>query len=193
MTTNYMDDPFSRDLKRIETARRMVWHQARTQTVTQYTGITRNRLATLRRRWGVPEDTRRRGPAPSSLTVFVHSPQARSEAAAIATVCIAFQAMPPHAINGRTPALPSLALADRLLEAYEAYRAAVPDSEIEFEELLLLVRELAEGKLIELGICRGCKSVILVLRYGTSRRTCLHCDRHRAGNPAGEPEIDEDA
>ena len=39
--------------ERIEVARRMVCHQARTQTITHYTNLTRNRLATLRRRWSV--------------------------------------------------------------------------------------------------------------------------------------------
>jgi len=71
---NYMDDPFSRDLKRIEVARRMVSHQVSTQTIVDYTGLTRNRLATLRRRWCVAEDSRRRGLRRRSIGVLLRTP-----------------------------------------------------------------------------------------------------------------------
>jgi hypothetical protein len=172
---NFMDDPFSRDLKRIEVARRMVCHQARTQTITLYTNLTRNRLATLRRRWCVNQNARRRGPPPRSIAVFLRTPRARSEAAAIASLCIAFDALPIRSSTG-SDARPALVLADRLCETYEAYRACVPDSRIEFEELLLLATELAKGDMVRLTTCRGCKGAMLVLTYEAPRRTCLHCD-----------------
>jgi hypothetical protein len=171
----FMDDPFSRDLKRIEIARRMVCHQARTQTITQYTNITRNRLAALRRRWCVSPEMRRRGPPPRSIATFLRTPRARSEAAAIASLCIAFDALPIPSTAGTKAARPPLVLADRLCETYEAYLACVPESKIEFEELLLLAHELSTGDTVRFGLCKGCKSAVLILTYEPTRRNCSHC------------------
>jgi hypothetical protein len=176
---NYMEDPFSRDLRRIEVARRMVLHQVRTQTIVDYTSLTRNRLATLRRRWCVAENSRRRGPPPRSIAVFLRTPWARSEAAAIISLCIAFDALPQQLSKDRA-AYPPLVMADRLCEAFEAFRTWIPNSPIEFEELLLLANELATGNRIKLSTCRGCKSAILIFRNGIPRGTCPHCDRHGA-------------
>ncbi len=172
---NEIDDPFSRDQMRIEVARRMICHQARTQTITRYTNLTRNRLATLRRRWSVSQDTRRRGPPPRSIAIFLRTPRARSEAAAIATMCINFDALPIRLLKGGAEARPPLMLADRLCETYEAYRACVPDSKIEFEELLLLAQELAKGDLVKLTTCKGCNAAIVLLTCEAPRRTCSHC------------------
>lgn len=176
---NYMDDPFGRDLRRIEVARRMVLHQARTQNIVRYTCLTRNRLATLRRRWCVPDESRRRGPPPRSLSAFLRTPHARSEAAAVISLCVALEAMPSQS-NSAVSAPPRLEIADRLCEAFEAFQMWIPDSTIEFEDLLLLANELATGNLIKLSTCRGCKSAILIFTSGIPRGTCLHCDRHGA-------------
>jgi hypothetical protein len=177
---NYTDDPFSRDLKRIEVARRMVLHQARTQTIVNFTNLTRNRLATLRRRWCVPDDSRRRGPPPRSLGAFLRTPWARSEAAAIISLCLALEALPNRSSNSEAAAITRLEIADRLCEVYEAFRTWIPNSTIEFEELLLLATELANGNLIKLSTCRGCKSATLIFACGIPRRNCPHCDRYGA-------------
>ncbi len=177
---NNLDDPFGRDLKRIEVARRMVLHQARTQTVVSYTRLTRNRLATLRRRWCVPNALRRRGPPPRSLGAFLRTPGARSEAAAIISLCIALEALPNPAAKSESSAFPRLEMADRLCEAFEAFRTWIPGSTIEFEEMLLLANELATGNVVKLSTCRGCKSAMLIFKFGTPRGNCVHCDRHGA-------------
>jgi hypothetical protein len=173
---NEMDDPFCRDRMRIEVARRLVCHQARTQTITHFTNLTRNRLATLRRRWSVSQDTRRRGPPPRSIAIFLRTPRARNEAAALATMCINFDALPIRSLTGAVEARPPLILADRLCETYEAYRACVPDSKIEFEELLLLAQEIAKGEMVKLSTCKGCNAAFLILTYEAPRRTCSHCE-----------------
>ena len=173
---NEMDDPFSRDQMRIEVARRMVCHQARTQTITHYTNLTRNRLATLRRRWSVSQDMRRRGPPPRSIAIFLRTPRARSEAAAMAAMCINFDALPIRFLAGGGEARPPLVEAARYCETFEAYRACVPDSKIEFEELLLLAQELAKGDLVKLTTCKGCNAAIVLLTCEAPRRTCSHCD-----------------
>jgi hypothetical protein len=172
---NFMDDPFSRDLKRIEVARRMVSHQVRTQTIVDYTSLTRNCLATLRRRWCVAEDSRRRGPPPRSIGVLLRTPRARSEAAAVISLCIAFEALPGN-VNSEVGTRPRLMIADRLCEALETLRTWIPHSTVEFEELLLLATELATGDLVELSHCRACRCVILSLKEEVTSCLCVHCE-----------------
>jgi hypothetical protein len=70
-----------------------------------------------------------------------------------------------------------LVAAARYCETFEAYRACVPDSKIEFEEMLLLTYELAKGELVKLNTCTGCNAAILLLTCEKPRRTCSHCDR----------------
>lgn len=170
-------DSFSRDLKRIEVARRMVSHHVRTQTIVDYTSLTRNRLATLRRRWCVSEGTRRRGPPPRSVELFLRTARARSEGAAIVSICIAFGALPRY-LHCQAGVQPRLDIADRLCEAFEAFRTCIPHSTFDFEELLLLARELEAGVLLEISNCRVCKCMILSLKLELPIHVCVHCAGH---------------
>ena len=51
-------------------ALRLMAHQARTGTISAMTSLSRHQREALRQRWGITEDTRRRGPSPSSLGRF---------------------------------------------------------------------------------------------------------------------------
>ena len=117
----------------------MILHQASTQTITRYPispEIASRRCAGA----GPSSQTSASRPAAArSIAIFVWTPRARSEAAAMATMCINFDALPIGLLKGGAEARPPLMLADdRLCETYKAYRACVPDSKIEFEEMLLL-------------------------------------------------------
>jgi hypothetical protein len=111
------------------------------------------------------------------MAVFLRTPWARSEAAAIISLCIAFDALPQQVSKDRA-AHPPLVMADRLCEAFEAFRTWIPQSKIEFEELLLLTTALGSGDLIKLSTCSDCKSAVLILRYEKARSMCLHCNRY---------------
>jgi hypothetical protein len=52
---------------------RLLSHGARHQTVQEWSGLTRDQLVTLRRRWSITAEDRRRGPSPSSFEVFFGS------------------------------------------------------------------------------------------------------------------------
>jgi len=162
-------DPLSRDLKRIELARRLLSHQVRTQTITRLTGMTRNRLATLRRRLMIGDTDRRRGPPPSSFNVFLRTSHARSEGAAIVSLCRSFDAVPElYCIPAKKHGV-DLHAAERLCDAYEAYRACRPATDVELEEVVLLLAGLAQGDIIELVRCKGCKCANLVSRVDGTR------------------------
>jgi hypothetical protein len=176
-----MDDSvLQRETRRLELARRLLSHGVRTRIIGQLTGLTRNRLATLRRRLGVPDRTRRRGPTPSSLDRFLREPLARSEAAAVTALCTAFDLPALERERSLMPAaFISLNYGERLCESYEAYRACYPRTKVELEELIMLRSRLAKGGRIELGKCRTCRCLVLIDRFN-GQRNCWHCDT--AGN-----------
>src|SRR6266404_3113022 len=68
MRPQLQDDPILRESRRATLARRLISHGVRTEMIGRLTGLTRSRLATLRRRLMVADETRLRGPAPSLRT-----------------------------------------------------------------------------------------------------------------------------
>ena len=167
------DDSVIRELRSFELARRLIFHEVRTQTISKLTGLSRNRLETLRRRLMVSEDARRRGPPPRSLDVFLRTSRGRTEAAALAALFPLFKR--PTSIKTST----SLDDGEQACDIYDAYLAYYPQSNVRFEELILLKRGLAKGDLVELGLCRVCKGLIIHNRLDRCRHTCSHCEYSR--------------
>jgi hypothetical protein len=87
-------DGARRDSRRYQLALRLMAHQARTGTISAITSLSRHQQEALRQRWGVAENTRRRGPSPTSLGRFTHSPRARSEGAVLAIFCRIYGLLP---------------------------------------------------------------------------------------------------
>lgn len=184
------DDPVAREHRRAELAKRLISHEVRTKTITHLTGLSRNRLATLRRRLGVPDEDRRRGPARYSLKVFLADAAAKTEGAALAALCVISNVpIGPYEAVARE-ALDGLAFGERLCEVFEAYGACFPGTELKFEELMLLRNRLSKGDAMELGKCRRCRCLILVNRLKPSQRTCQHCATQPSGDAPsdGSPE-----
>jgi hypothetical protein len=170
MDAHRNDDSVAREIRRFELARRLIFHEARTQTISKLTGLSRNRLATLRRRLMVSDDARRRGPPPRSLDVLLRTARGRTEGAAVAALFPLFK----RSTSIKAPSL--LDDGEQACDIYDAYLAYHPQSNVRFEELMLLKRSLAKGDLVELGLCRVCKGLIMNSRYDRRRSTCSHCD-----------------
>jgi hypothetical protein len=169
------DELRPRDVRRYQLALRLMAHQARTRTISAMTSLSRHQLATLRRRWRVTQEMRYPGPSPRSLAAFLHSPQARSEGALLAVLCRALKILPGRSRTEAGRGFLSLESGEGLCELYEAYRACFPGSELEFEEVLSLIRGLAESEVIELGSCGACGATILIDRLATHRHRCTYC------------------
>lgn len=169
MDAHRNDDSVAREIRCVELARRLIFHEARTQTISKLTGLSRNRLATLRRRLMVSEDARHRGP-PRSLDVFLRTSRGRTEGAAVAALFPLFRN--PTSIKRST----SLDEGEQACDIYDAYLAYYPQSNVRFEDLMLLKNSLAKGDLLELGLCRVCKGLIMNNRFDRFRHTCSHCD-----------------
>jgi Flagellar transcriptional activator (FlhC) len=164
------DDSVIRELRCFELARRLIFHEVRTETISKLTGLSRNRLATLRRRLMVSDDARHRGPSPRSLDVLLRTSRGRTEGAALAALFPLFKN--PTAVKATT----SLDEGEQACAIYDAYLAYYPQSTVQFEELMLLKRSLAKGDLVELGLCRLCKGLIINHRIDDYRPTCSHCE-----------------
>src|SRR5277367_4447352 len=170
MDAHREDDSVIRELRCFDLARRLIFHEVRTETISKLTGLSRNRLETLRRRLMVSEDARPRGPPPRSLDVFLRTSRGRTEAAALAALFPLFKS--PTSMKPAT----SLDDGEQACEIYDAYLAYYPQSIVRFEELMLLKRSLAKGDLVELGLCRSCGGLIINNGIDGSRHTCAHCE-----------------
>jgi len=170
MDAHRIDDSVIRQLRCLELARRLIFHEVRTVTIGKITGLSRNRLAALRRRLKVSEDARHRGPPPRSLDVLLRTARGRTEGAALAALFPLFKST--RSIKPST----TLDDGEESCDIYDAYLAYYPQSNVRFEELMLLKKSLAKGDLVELGLCRLCKGLIINNRRDCARSTCSHCD-----------------
>lgn len=180
-----------RDSRRYQLALRLLAYQARTQTISAMTSLSRHQQERLRWRWRIPETTRRRGPSPSSLDRFTHSPRARAEGASLAAFCRYYELLPLTNVEGvPRRKLLTLEVGERLCDTYEAYRACLPRSDLEIEELLSLALGIAENDVIGLGRCDSCSGTVIIDRLAPNRPSCAHCNRgHNESSATGEQQI----
>jgi hypothetical protein len=178
-----MDDPGDRDLRRLELARRLVGHEARTQHVLSLTGYTKRQFDYLRQRWGVEEDSRPRGQTYISFTRFFTSARLRTEAAVAGAM---FRMFRSAAAKSPRRAPSRFNLGELLCEVYEGLHASFPGSIIKFDQLHLLASGILKGEAIGLGNC-GCGATILVdLLLASRRRICWACQRKRRDGQSDE-------
>ncbi len=172
------NDRYSRDLRSIDLARRMLDHEARTQTIRAWTGLTGERVRNLSRSHGSrasPVARRLRGPSPSCLPALLATARARQEAAAAAGLCRVLQVFPEKTDPNPRIALPGLVRGERLLAAFEIFREAIPQARLTLEQLVFLVLVLAEGKSCRIDHCTRCHATILIDRLGAPRVLCGFC------------------
>src|ERR1700723_1910092 len=85
------DSALQREDRRVALGSPLLSPGLRPKITSPLTGLPRNQLETLRHRLGVPSRTRRRGPTPSSLDMFLKEPVVRCEGAALVALCGAFE------------------------------------------------------------------------------------------------------
>jgi hypothetical protein len=170
---------YSRDLRSIELARRMLRLEARTETICDWTGLTGDRVRNLSRvlaREGVSCcASRQRGPSPRKFSALMESPCLRKEAPAIAGLCRVFDVIPAEPRPDARTTLPGVVRGERLCDALELFRQIIPGARITLEKLVLLVFTVAAGDTWTLEFCAGCQATILIDRLELSRRLCSCC------------------
>lgn len=174
-----LDVDLTKELRRCYLALSFLRRHVRTNTICEWTGLSRARVDKIRKAhvYEFPAQTLTRpsGPAPEKLCEFLRSPRMRSEAAALGGLCRAFGAIPLESVPDARRYLPSVSRGEHLCWIYDLYRALVPSAAMTVEQLISLVTSLADGESHEIGKCLACSAAILVDPLGRSRRICMHC------------------
>jgi hypothetical protein len=179
------DDQIGRYFRRRQLGLRLLSHGARPQTVRDWSGLTRDQLVTLRRRWSITAEEGLRGPSPSSSEVFFTSARASNHAALFASLCQIVGAIPSQRGKDAANGLPSLENGERLCEAFELLKEWAPSAKIEFEQAVLLASGVVEEKAMKLNACANCGAPTLIDKMGSGRTTCSYCRRRapKAASP----------
>lgn len=188
------DAGYSRDLRRFNLAMRMLSHEARTRTISAWTGLSADRvrkLAKLQRRERPQKAPRRPpGPTPRQLGALLTSPGLRTEADTIAGVCQMLKVLPNEPMANAKSSLPNLARGERLCAALELFQDFVPHARLTFDQLVMLLNHLAEGEQWAIARCTGCPAMVVVDRLTLNRPLCEDCQhRSRAAKKAPVPKV----
>ncbi|HEY2341029.1 MAG TPA: hypothetical protein VGH75_10900 [Steroidobacteraceae bacterium] len=188
------DDRYSRERARMELALRFLRHEARTQTIRAWTGLSDDRIRKLYRcymsqaRRQLP---RHRGKSPHQVAYFTRSLRLQEETALLASMLSLLGVVPAGAALTNAPAgspalnkdastagaatLPGVARGELLCQAFEAFRLALPAAQISFEHAVFLATALARGDQLRLGDCSGCGSLMVTERFRLRSALCSHC------------------
>ncbi|MGH8150874.1 MAG: hypothetical protein ACRETB_13000 [Steroidobacteraceae bacterium] len=173
------DDRYSRDRLRLDLALRFIRHDARTQTIRRWTGLSEDRVRKLFRSYSdCPEagpSPRPRGRSPRQSSFFTRTPRLRQEAALIASLCSLLGALPLRREPRGGGPQHGFAEGLALCEAYEAYRAFVPTAHISFEHMVCLFTALSRGDELRLATCAGCGALVITERMALKDARCLSC------------------
>lgn len=171
------DDRYSRERLRMELALRFLQHEARTQTIRTWTGLSDDRIRKLYRSY--MSEARRylprhRGKSPHQVTYFTRSPRLQQETAVLASV-LSLLGVVPAATAGSAAAQPGLTRGELLCQAFEAYRALLPAAQISFEHAVFLATALTRGDQLRLAGCAVCGSLLVTECFPLRERRCHHC------------------
>jgi hypothetical protein len=188
------DAGYARDLRSFNLAMRMLSHEARTRTISAWTGLSADRvrkLSKLQRR-EKPQKVPRRppGPTPRQLAALLTSPGLRTEADTIAGVCQMLKVLPTQPVANAKTSLPNLARGERLCAALELFQDFVPHARLTFDQLVMLLNNLAEGEQWAIARCTGCPAMVVADRLTLERPLCEDCQhKNRAAKKAAASKV----
>ena len=172
------EDRYDRDRERLELALRFLTHEARTQTIRVWTGLSDDRIRKLYRSYlgraacYVP---RHRGKSPHQAAYFTRSLRIQQETAVLASFFALAGLVPPQPSAAAGTALPDLARGNSLCAAFETYATLILAPLISFEYAVFLAECLARGDQLRLARCCDCGGMIVVERFPIREKRCLHC------------------
>ena len=176
------DDRYARERACMELALRFLRHEARTQTIRVWTGLSDDRIRKLYRsymshaRRYLP---RHRGKSPHQIAYFTRSLRLQEETAVLASVLSLLGAvpapLPPAGAPEAAAAQPGLTRGELLCQAFEAFRALLPSAQISFEHAVFLATALARGDQLRLAGCCDCGSLVVTERFPVRAARCPHC------------------
>jgi hypothetical protein len=190
---NPSDSRTARHWRRDQLVLRMMRHEARTSTISAWTGLSPNRVRTrVQEHAGTPAQRapkRHRGQPPRQVGYFFRTLRVATHAATLASLFELLDLLPATAVGVPARNFRSVARGEVLCYAYEVYCTMVETPTIRFEHAVLLATALADGQEISLQDCPRCDARMLVDHFGDARDGCTHC-RPTAQLPAipGRPD-----
>jgi hypothetical protein len=172
------DDRYSRDRLRLDLALRFIQHEARTQTIRTWTGLTDDRIRKLYRsyfRYPGKAVPRPRGRSPQQASFFLRSPRLQEETALLASLCALLGALPARTPTRGAALAPCVTHGVQLCRAYEAFRTLLPTARISFEHLVFLVAAVVRGDELKLATCTACGALLVVERMTLKEVRCRLC------------------
>ena len=167
---------YAKDMRRRDLAIRMIEYEARTSTIVDWTGLTRYQIQGMFSGYTeLREHPRHRGVSPFQTAFFSRSLWHECESAALATIELEMEIIPAKAMPEIASQLPGLARGERLLNAFDLYRALVPRPKISLEYAVLLASELAIARTLTLRRCVRCDGLMVVDRLGPLHENCAFC------------------
>jgi hypothetical protein len=172
------EDRYTRDLRRIQLAHRLIQHEARTYWIRAFTRFTEGRIRNLLRSYGLASDGlhRYRG-SPPRLYARLVVPKNHSEASALAGIAFIWRLVPEEPVPNAWRTLPSLDFGETVCDAFELFRHMIPGGTLNLDRFILLVMALAQRQLT-VGHCSHCRALILLDPLGAKRRICVHCEKY---------------
>jgi hypothetical protein len=172
------EDRYTRDLRRIELAHRLIRHEVRSYWIRAFTRFTEGRIRNLLRSYGLAADGlhRYRGSPPRLYTKFM-TPAKHSEASALAGLAFIWHLVPEEPVRNACRTLPSLDFGENICEAFELFRLMIPGATLNLDRFILIVMALAERHLT-VGHCSHCRALILLDPLGAKRRICVSCEKY---------------
>ena len=175
----------------MELALRFLRHEARTQTIRAWTGLSDDRIRKLYRSYmsqARRQLPRHRGKSPHQVAYFSRSMRLQEETALLASVLSLLGVVPAAALAGAAAAaslpgadgaggasLPGITRGELLCQAFEAFRLLLPSAHISFEHAVFLATALARGDQLRLGDCSDCGSLMVTERLLLRHARCPHC------------------
>jgi len=171
------DDRYSRERARMELALRFLRHEARTQTIRAWTGLSDDRIRKLYRSYmseARRQLPRHRGKSPHQVAYFTRSLRLQEETALLASM-LSLLGVVPAGTPAPGASLPGVRRGELLCQAFEAFRLLLPSAQISFEHAVFLATALARGDQLRLGDCRDCGSLVVTERFPLRTSRCTHC------------------
>ncbi|MBV9620774.1 MAG: hypothetical protein JO341_07080 [Gammaproteobacteria bacterium] len=165
------DDRYHRERSRMEVALRFLRHEARTQTIRAWTGLSDDRIRKLYRSYYGPLRgalTRHRGKSPHQIAYFSRSTRLIEETVALASRLWVLGAL-------QAPAPVTLERGTLLCQAFEAHRLALPHAQISFEHMVFLAAVLARGERLRIGWCGLCGGLVVTEPFALRALRCPFC------------------
>jgi len=179
------DDRYRRDRMRLELAMRLIRHEARTQTIRRWTGLSDDRIRKLFRSYIKPGAglRRHRGKSPEQVNYFLRSGVIGAEAHALASILLLFGVVADQPNPASIRKIPTISRGRLLCDGYEAYRRVVPRPRIDFEHAAFLAKALTAGDEIRLRFCPACEALNIVETITLREPHCRACEAAMPDKP----------